>query len=414
MRLKLNFAITGEQLANNSMILIILIICFPLTMVLPSIIRMPLQILAILLFVFGLVLLRSYKSILVLFVLFTCSYLYYIGAWEEMMEGTTFLYNSLCCWLIAIYAGLCISGIINNNKKVFWLVVILTLLTAITTILGLLQYPLAVRELGRGSSYTGTDIKYIYRSRNIASWSQVYGMVFLQGPFAYYYKKTKNKVVLATIIVTEICILSSQLTFGILLSLVILALVITNIKSNKYYLIVCLAGLVAFLIILNREIILLWFINLSDKFGLEMLTPKLRDLYTLVVFKVATGDADARFDLYTKSLSGFSKFPMGLFWNRDVQAINYIGYHSEFFDLLGGLGLMGVFLVIFCYLLWIHRIKKVKDAYMRRFVAYMFLMFILIFFLNPVFYSPQIWVGAFALPALLVGESLFSQALRGK
>ncbi len=401
MKIKLDYAITGEKLANYSMFLIILIICFPLTMLLPSMIRMPIQILAVLLFVLALLLMNRTGYIVMLFLLFGCSYLYYIGTWEEMMEGSTFLYNSLCCWIISLYAMLCIDGCIKNNKKIFWLVVILTLFTAITTIIGLKQFPLAVRELGRGSSYAGTDVKLIYRSRNIASWSQVYGMVFFQGVFTYYYKETKNKLVLLTIVVTEMCILSSQLTFGILLSFVTLVLIITNRRSKKYYIIVFTVFIVALIAYFNRESIMLCAIGFSRRYEFEMLTPKLRDLYNLLIYKAVTGDASARFDLFTKSLSTFTNFPFGLFWYRDIQATNYIGYHSELFDIIGGLGILGIFIVIGGSYAWLHKIKKVEDGYIYRFLLYMFAVFGMIFFFNPVFYSPQIWVSVFALPALI-------------
>ncbi len=402
MMIKTNWIFNGEKTSNLAMYIIVVLICFPLSMVLPGIVRRQIQIFAVSLFILSLILLRKYIYILILSALFCCSYLYYIGSWEEMMSASTFLYNSLICWIIVIYALLCINGHLRFDKKLFWLIVLITLITAITTIAGLMRYPLAVRELGRGESYSGTDIKLLYRKQNIASWSQVYGMAFMQGCFTYFYKETRNKIVLLTIVVTEICLLNSQLTFGILMSFVILALIIINVKSKKNHLFLLIGAAFAIALLINLESVLRWTIELSNKVGLEMLAPKLIDLYNLVINKSITGDATARLELYLKSFSAFCRYPKGLYWHGGVQATEIIGYHSEFFDLIGTLGILGVFFMIVCARVWNRKMKTIRDSYARRFLLSMFLVFIIMFVLNPVFYSPQIWIGAFALPASMV------------
>ena len=274
-----------------------------------------------------------------------------------------------------------------------------------TTIIGLTQYPLAVRELGRGESYTGMDIRLLYRTHNIASWSQLYGMVFILGGFVYYFKELKNKILFIAIVVTELCILRSQITFGILLSIATVVLVIINDKSKKYYLFSFCGLILSVIFLFNLDVILECFINLSDLMEMQMLTPKLRDLYNILILGVATGDATARFDLYTMSLSSFDKFPFGLFLYRNISARNYIGYHSDLFDVIGTLGLLGLILILTGFFSYIYMLRRVSDKYKQRFVLIMFIMFCIIFILNPVFYSPQIWIGAFTLPAILISKT---------
>lgn len=400
--MRVSVRINGHSLIKLSMLLLVIILCFPLSMVLPSMIRMSLQVMAALIFVISLLFLRRYAHLVALVLLFGCSILYYIGSWEEMMKGTTFLFNSLCCWIFAIYGILCLEGKVTFERSIFLLLVLLTLITAITTIAGLVQYPLAVRELGRDTSYAGTDIKSVYRLKNIASWSQVYGMVFIQGGIAHFYKETKNKIVLVTIVLVEICIILSQLTFGIIVSIAILTLTLTNAKSKKNILAVVAILSISGIAILNAERILLWAVNSSSKHGFSMLTTKLRDFYNLLIMKTTTGDATERFELYSKSLSSFTQYPLGLFWHREVQAVNYIGYHSEMFDFLGTMGIFGVVLLAIWIIVWISKMRKVEKSYCFRFLLYMFLSFVAIWILNPVFYSPQIWIGALSLPAMVV------------
>ena len=94
--------------------------------------------------------------------------------------------------------------------------------------------------------------------------------------------------------------------------------------------------------------------------------------------------------------------PLGLFLNREVQATSYIGYHSELFDVIGSMGILGIILIITIAVSWLRFSSCITDSYKHRFLIVMFIVFCLIFILNPVFYSPQIWIGAFALPAMLV------------
>ena len=397
------YNIYGEKMANLSMLLTILLTCLPWTMILPSFLRMPLQVISVSLFIVSLLLLRRYYYLLALLILFFCSCMYFIGAWNEKMRATTFLYNSLCCWEIAIYGMMCIDGVIKYERKIFWLVVAITLVTSVTTILGLTQYPMAVRELGRELSYAGTNVKSIYRVRNIASWSQLFGMVFITGGLVYFFKENRNKFVFFTLLILELCILKAQITLGTLISIMILALMLANVKSKKiYYTIIFECSAIAVIVLFNLNYILSWFIELSRQLDLRMLSYKLRDLYNLLVEQSVTGDALARFELYTKSLKAFWEIDIRIVWIDGKPATNYIGYHSELFDLIGTLGVMGIILVLFCVSIWICKIKKIKNAYSHRFLLFMFYAFIILALLNPVFYSPQVWIGVFAVPAQLV------------
>ena len=344
---QINRSLDGELWANRAMYLIILLTCLPLTMVLPSFIRMPIQIIAVLLFIIGLLLLGKYYYIWALIVLFSISGVYFIGSWGEKMRVTTFLFNSLCCWEIVIYGMLSLSKKINFNKNIIRLITIVTLVTAVTTIIGLMQYPLAVRELGRELSYSGADIKSTYRVMNIANWSQLYGMVFIAGALAYFFKETRNIITLVTIIVSEICILNAQITFAVLLSVMLLFLIFINMKSMKaYYTMMCLGIVVLGVIILALDNILSWSIEFAKQSGLSMFAYKLQDLHNLTIANAVTGDAAARFGLYTRSLNAFYEYPLGMYWQDNIHAIDYIGYHSEVFDIIGTLGILGIFIII--------------------------------------------------------------------
>ena len=385
--------------------LLALLICLPLGMVIPSIIRMPLQLLTAFLFLIGLVYLRRPKYILSLIFLMFISFLYYIGSWNEAMSATSFFFNFMCCWSIVIYAVLCLNKVIPANKEIFWILLIITGVTAITTIIGTNEYPLAVREALRKVSYYGEDIsalKVLYRKRNIAGWYQLYGMTFFQGTFVHLLKKTHSKLVFLIIIINELCIIKSQIALATLISFVILFLTLTNMKARDYCIFIPIFFGIIFVSYFFMDSILNWMIQLSTIRQLNMFSNKLQDLYNLLVLHISTGDVAGRFEHFAESLSGLIQYPFGLFLYPDLEAQGLIGFHSELFDFIGTLGIFGVGLLIVGVCFWTLKVQRIKNGLERRFVFFMFLSFLPIFGLTGVFYSPQIWIGVFLLPVSVV------------
>ena len=99
------------------------------------------------------------------------------------------------------------------------------MITSITTIIGLQRYPLAVRELGEklGSGYasTGDDfiaLKAVYRKMNIAGWNMAFGIVLMCPIFVRLFQVTKEKKYIVFLAISEVCVLFSQLTIGLILS----------------------------------------------------------------------------------------------------------------------------------------------------------------------------------------------------
>lgn len=397
-----SISICGHRLMYYSMFMIIVITQIPVTRILPSYIRNPLQIFAVTLFMVALLQLKRYGYLWALISLFLVSSIYYTASWIMRMKTTTYLFNSLCCWEIAVYGILTLRGVVRYEKKIVLLVFFITIITAITTIVGLEQFPMAVRELGRRVSYSGLDVKTLYYSKNIASWGQLYGIVFILGGLIYSFKQTRKKIMLFAIILIEICIVKSQLTFALLISIMLLFLIFTNIKSQKiYYPLIFLAIFLFVLMVGNIKHLVLWSIDLLNQFEFQMLTKKLGDLYTLLIGSIE-GDAAVRFRLYTQSLNTFLEYPFGLYWLSNVYLEDYIGFHSEICDIIGALGVLGLFIVILCTSIWLYSILKIRDPYQCRFMVFMFFTFLMLAILNPIFYSPPVWMGALALPAHLV------------
>ena len=397
--------ITGSDLMYLSLICLTLLLCLPISICLPGVLRNILQVLAIGGFVFGL-LLSGKEKLVVLFIFFVClTLVYFIGTWSYKMSVMSYCFNAICCWVY------CIGGlfflIYDNEKKgelLIFLVVLISTITAVTTILGVMQYPLAVRDLGKGDYLTDAT-KYLYRRMNIAGWSQMYGMVFVLPSIITFYKKNHSKILVLSLVVCEISIIFSQLTFAMLLSVFVIFFSIFKPSRKKRYSVLEMIFIeVILLSILFLEEIIKFASGFVQSFGFSTLSMKLLDLYHLIAMGRSVGDAAARFDLYSVSLHTFFEYPIGGAFLAGMRSKDLVAYHSEFFDLLGYFGILGLILMVIFSTKYVRLMNKksLKDS--KYILCLLFLAFIAIFIFNPVFYSPQIFLGTFLLPSLFANK----------
>ncbi len=399
--------ISSENLMYFAIVMLIILTCFPITMCFPSSIRYTLQITAMFVFFIGLILSRN-KSALLLFVIIVAVMLIRVFAtWKFKKSFVSCAFSVYVSWAFAFYGfGLYKQ---NNNKKckkIFFLLFALTTITAVTTIIGLQHHPLVVRELGRETmAYSGisgndfTLMKWRYRLNNIAGWNQVYGMVYLVPAFIFAYIKSRKKIFIIGSIIVELCIIRSQLTFAVLLSimLIVLSLIKPSLNKNKFFLEIILV-MIGIIVVFNIDSIILLMVDITSNRSMTMLSNKLYDLYHLLN-GINTGDSLARTSLYSKSIRLFTEHPL---LGQSIHGVNtseMFSYHSDFFDMLGYYGLFGVILVLIGFRIYYSFIKKTKAP--KWFTFIIFLGFLGMYIFNPVWYSPQIFIGVFLMPAIL-------------
>lgn len=398
---------SSENLMYFAIVMLILLTCFPITMCFPSSIRYALQITAMFIFFIGLIISRN-KSELLLFIIVVAVMLIRVFAtWKFKKSFVSCAFSVYVSWAFAFYGFRLYKQ--NNNekcKKLFLLLFVLTTITAITTIIGLQRYPLVVRELGREtmaySGISGSDftlMKWRYRLRNIAGWNQLYGMVYLVPAFIFAYIKSRKKMFIIGSIIVELCIIRSQLTFAVLLSimLIIFSLIKPSLNKNKFFLemILLITGII---ITLNIDSVILLMVDITSSRSMKMLSNKLYDLYRLLN-GTNTGDSLARTSLYNKSIRLFKEHPLLGQSINGVNASDMFSYHSDFFDMLSYYGLFGVFLLLIGIIIYYSFIKKTKAP--KWFTFIIFFGFLGMYVFNPVWYSPQIFIGVFLIPAIL-------------
>ena len=402
----IHLKINGQSMIAVAMGLLFFYLCLPFSMiVLNSILIRALFLFSVMLFVTGMLLLKRIRWLSVFGGLLLILVLYYEITWSAFAGSNTYVFYCIAS-LMFVFGGMQLY--LCEDKKVllklFIFITTVYFVTAITSIVGLQVYPLAARETARSSTYD-TTLDYsayitTYRKMNIVSWSQTYGMVFVV-PTALMLWKSKRKIrYIALVIAVIVMLVSTQITVAVLLAVVFaFSAFILGEKSAKRIIILLILGLLSVIVILRINTILTYAVEVSEKAGLDFLTTKVNDLRVLLVEGQAVGDAGERGELYQKSFNAFLKNPvLGTSINGRV-SLGVIGYHSEFFDLLGTFGLAGVAVMIMSlggYVLFLRKVEKEK----RRSLLTILIGFMALFVFNPVFSSPQVFAGAFLYPLL--------------
>ena len=404
--IRVHTKIDSEYVLYVSILLLVILNCIPMSLALPEIIRKGMQVLSMMFFFAGVFFCKD-KSIVFRYSLLVLihSLLIYAG-WHERKNFTTIVFNTSACWSYYFYGFIAKKYQSKYAERIMKIVLIVFFVSAITTIIGVQKYPLAVRELGRGDlSYSGLvgqdfiDLKTEYKMANIMSWSQVYGLVFVVPFFVALYKIVKKKRYLLCVLICELCIIRSQVTFAMLLSLLIIFFSYFSPPQNTNGYISWFAFfvvLVAAAMNISRIVYILS--SFLEQNGYLMISRKLYNLY-LLTQGVRQGDVSSRGALYMQSLKYFFDNPiMGALASGKISTFS-LSQHSEFFDMVGCCGL--IFLAIFIMLLglYLKNIKRFRD-YPKYYCIVLLVGFLSLFVFNPIWYSPQIFIGVFFLPQI--------------
>lgn len=386
--------------------LLFIYLCLPFSMVvLNSLLIKVLVITAAACFIMGLLLINRLEYVLSLILLFAFLFIYWKITWSIHVETLVYVYY--CFTALAFVLGgivLYLYADYTLLKKLFWFFTAVYFITAITTLIGLMLYPLAARELGRGSTYDGSNefATHVetYRRLNIASWSQVYGMVFILPVALLIWKNKRECFFFVFGLVLFVMLMASQLTFAVLLATILtIALVFLKGKSTKAFIITSVAIIIGLAVLINLDAVLSIIIEFTEAMKLDFLSTKLNDLKVLLVYKDAVGDANSRAELYQVSLSTFMGSPLYGLLLSGKATLKTIGYHSEFFDVLGSFGLVGLLVTTIAFCGYGYFVNKHGHEF-RRELRFIFIGFVALFVFNPVFGSPQIFAGAFLYPLL--------------
>lgn len=400
------------KIASKSMLfggieILLVLTLLPVTQCLPSLIRWALQGISILLFLVGLFFERNKRYLIGYLVCVVFALIYVYNVWNFNESIFTCAFNVMTVFAFSFYGVIFLTQE-NIDKKyqmrIVTTIIFLVFITSVTTIIGLQKYPLAVRELGRvGSGYSssGQDflmLKTVYKLNNIASWSIVYGIVLATPWFINRYKESKKIKYLIELLIVSICILKAQLTIGMIVTMLLIFLSIYQPSHKpKDIVLALIILLIGILLILFSNEILLFIVQITGSRNLGMISGKLLDLSFLLQGK-QTGNVLVRFERYTRSLKHFLDHPFVGLSIYGVHEYGLFGNHSDFFDMAGYYGLFGLFVLLVIIYNYFADIQKSVSIYSKWNVLVPFVGLIIVFVLNPVWYSPQVFATAILLP----------------
>ena len=216
--------------------------------------------------------------------------------------------------------------------------------------------------------------------------------------------RTRHKLLWAAwLAVIMVAILVSELTIALFFALMAIVLIFIGKPENRLQFLILLAGIVfvvAFAAYLDKFVYFLR--ELTENIGLGTIAKKMDTIYILLTENTATGNASDRMNLYGTSLSTFFDHPLtGMIFVKE-SPIGRIGFHSEFCDLLGGIGLIGLSSLAFFLYERYAMIKLYIAEEFRWRVGIITAGVFLLAVLNPILYAPQISMNAFLMPTLLV------------
>jgi hypothetical protein len=272
--------------------------------------------------------------------------LFYILCSFTVRGGSVLLWGYQSILLVMpVFLGYYFLGYRPENIKIFTATIIIaTILTTITTMIGLIEFPSASRTLATISSVNDTDlIKYTWR--NIGGYDFVYTSVLLYPILILAYKTKKIHPILfwgGVIMLFSLVILSEYTTALILIMLTSLLYFMGKRTSSKRLL---LFGVGFFL-----ALIIMW--PLFSKFLLWLAELLNSDILSSRITALANGSVglesydDQRINLYMKSISGFLKSP---FFGRILGGELLPGGHSFILDTLCNYGIIGGAALVLSY-----------------------------------------------------------------
>jgi len=368
---------------------------------------------AVLLFLYGFLILRDWQmalsdfvKIIPIFAINILSIIY--SGFKDAAVDIYWLLQLMIHPLLALYL------IRKKDKKAVRQMVIIIgvsfLVTAITTYFGCLTHPGASRDLAAMLSTKDSALYALYMSLNIGSFSFIYALVLLTPLLIYAIKDKliKRWIGLVALLMVLMAVVYSDYTTAllcILISIIILFAFPKQLKTKHFVIMV----VVTVVIMIASAWLLTPFLDvLGNLIGGEFTSARLQELSSFSANEQSymEGDMGARSDLYLKSINSFLSSPV---WGSSSAQV---GGHSYVFDNMAKFGLIGIVGMIMMF--WAV-FKRFYAPFKRQkwygHILFSFFMVILLAFLNPkdnlsvlTFYIPLFCV-AFTKKKLLLKKN---------
>lgn len=280
---------------------------------------------------------------------------FYYAKWKATTSLSEYFFEVFFFWLPLLFFEQIMELPHKLKRKlriVFW---VLLAVAIATTAVGNIRYPEASREL---ASYT--PLASLYRKKNIGDYHFVYGTVLLV-PYVLYEIRNATfggKILFFLLLGALLSlVVITQYAIAIIIFVAETAIVIIMRAKNKSTMVVKCALAVAIVLLIKDEVPN-WLLSLRTFFEdneMTSLAERCTMISNYLIGKGASGDMANRGDLYLMSWLAFCDSPL---LGKLSNGAATLGGHSEILDILGGTGIVGFLLFLFCLMFYVRKIKS--------------------------------------------------------
>lgn len=403
----MNLRFNASKLMKITSILVILRYTFSIVGVLPGLVRYSLLLIEVLSFIGVLICDRRYASnilkkvplVLIICILFTLK--------RSYSNAYDFSITDSIRAMLAFCVPMACGAYYHTNpqdeyqKQLFSFTVICTVITCITTIVGLILFPMAAREMSMGSgNYTN------YRDYNIGGFGFIYSLVVIIFLLIIItkektFRRNYHKILyVGTIAICSIAILEAQYSWAIILLVFTFAFSLIEKKHIRFgvFALLCIG---AYLMLSTNLIVdFLRMINtLSNKMGFEMFSWKSMNIINSLTGVGYSNFEEGRIALYEKALNAIAIHP--IFGNVIFgQTSNMISDHSELLDFTACFGAIGLVFLIYFLISYFAKYKASigDDRLSAMVIDYCKIIIIICAVINQVFIATNIAIVIYMMP----------------
>lgn len=331
--------------------------------------------------------------------------------------------NSVLYWSCLIEGSYALFFFEDHRaRKVLRLSLLLLAITSMTTFIGEIAYPGAVRLS------IGQDAEYKYFLFNMGAYSYIYALVFVPviifflirtyGTFGKIVPKYYLYIILALVFAN---ILLSQFMAALAVAFIGFIAIGNNKRVTPLLVSISVVMIVAYVFMQPLALLVGHLAAWVQQIGMESLHERLNGLSQLMLIGNTYGDISARFVLYQISITHFLRNPllglMGtngfqraahysthqILFTMDPSSVIAVGQHSDILDLLGGGGLVA-FLPFALVIRWLSKtVRKtsVNNLYSLKFIFIGFLQYVVYGIVDHSFSCVDVALAVFVLLPLI-------------
>lgn len=319
---------------------------------------------------------------------FIFSYSIYVGEYTITIFSHSYGADKLLMLFLFWFPAYLLPGVTEEIKKnIFDEILVLCTITAVTTLVGIIRFDEPCRMLAKGTS----AITNYYQSLNIGGYGFIYALIFIFPIVINMFMITKKKRYLLLLLLYFSCIIGASYGMALVVfGIVMFVYIYLQIKCNQILKLIIsfIIGIIIFFQSKWENIFKILSI-IFEKMGISSLASRMSMIYRSIHSGITSMHLGERTDLRNQSLDVFKQSP--IWGNLMEKSKKPLGLHSEFCDLLGGVGILGllIFIVLIC-IIYMYIRKNIKTRNMRNLYWAITMGLCFLFYFNTILSSVEI------------------------